>query len=91
MQMLSAKPQIASLECKQDVYAEYNKKAMATLDTLVWGDNGCTSWYKTPQGRVVNNSPWKLADYWEMTKDVVLSDYVVAPVGQSAAGARSRM
>ena len=30
----------------------------------VWGDAGCTSWYKTPSGKVVNNSPWKFADYW---------------------------
>jgi len=69
----------SSLECKQDVYEAYNKKAEATLDTLVWGDSGCTSWYKTPQGKIVNNSPWKLADYWDMTREVDLADYTIQP------------
>jgi 4-hydroxyacetophenone monooxygenase len=80
VQMLQASPRLASLECRPQVYDDYNKRAIATLDTLVWGDTGCTSWYKTPSGRIVNNSPWRLADYWEMTKEVDMADYHIETV-----------
>lgn len=65
------------MECRQDVYNSYNGKVDQTLDTLVWGDSGCTSWYKTASGKIVNNSPWKFSDYWAMTREVDLADYEI--------------
>lgn len=28
------------------------------------------NWYKNSRGRVTQNSPWSMADYWHMTKEV---------------------
>ncbi len=33
------------------------------------------SWYKNAKGRITTNQPWRLVDYWRMTKDVDFSDY----------------
>ena len=66
---------VQSLEVKQAVYDEYQVKANDVLDTTVWGDAGCTSWYKTPSGKIVNNSPWMFKDYWYMTRHLKEDDY----------------
>ena len=36
------------------------------------------SWYKNSAGRVTTNSPWRLVDYWKMTEEPDLSDYIVS-------------
>ena len=43
---------------------------------LVWSHRGVGSWYKNKRGRVFATSPWRLVDYWEMTRKLELGDYV---------------
>ena len=45
---------------------------------MVWAHQGMDNWYKNSQGRVFANSPWRLVDYWSMTKSPNLDDYIVA-------------
>ena len=42
---------------------------------MVWSHPGVTSWYKNKKGRVVMNSPWRLAVYRQFTADIDLSEY----------------
>jgi 4-hydroxyacetophenone monooxygenase len=71
MQMVGRmlKDGVSTVECKQEVYEAYCEHTDRTLEKLVWADAGCTSWYKTASGKVVNNSPWKFQDYFAMTRD----------------------
>jgi 4-hydroxyacetophenone monooxygenase len=45
------------------------------------------NWYRNADGRVVAVLPWRIVDYWEMTRRADLTDYetepalVVAPSG----------
>jgi 4-hydroxyacetophenone monooxygenase len=32
---------------------------------------------KNKKGRVVTNSPWRLVDYWKLTKDFDPSDFIL--------------
>ncbi len=66
---------IAAMEVKRNVNERYNSEVQAISQTLAWGHPGVHSWYKNSQGKVVNNSPFSLHHYWEVTHELALSDY----------------
>lgn len=43
-----------------------------------------STWYRNAAGRVVTNSPWKLVDYWTMTRRPSLAEHVVTSRQQSS-------
>ena len=49
--------------------------------------SGCTSWYKTADGRITNNWPNSTLTYWRKTKRVDWDDYAVVARGQTRARA----
>ena len=59
---------VRELEVRQDVYEDYNEKLDALLDRTVWNSPGVSSWFKNSRGRVATNSPWRLVDYWRLTR-----------------------
>ncbi len=63
------------LEVKEAPFEAYNDKVDAEHRQLVWAHPGVTSWYKNKRGRVIMNSPWKLADYRHFTADIDMSEY----------------
>jgi 4-hydroxyacetophenone monooxygenase len=44
---------------------------------MVWSHKGVGSWYKNKKGRVFATSPWRMVDYWEMTRVFARDDYTV--------------
>lgn len=69
----------AELEVKQQPFEAYNQKVDQEHQQLVWSHPGVTSWYKNQQGRVILNSPWRLAVYRQYTADIDLSEYHYRP------------
>jgi 4-hydroxyacetophenone monooxygenase len=67
----------AALEVRREVHDEYNERVDALHSNMVWAHAGMNSWYKNSEGRVTTNSPWRLVDYWKMTEEPDLSDYIV--------------
>jgi len=63
------------LEVKQEPFDDYNAKVDAEHRGMVWSHPGVTSWYKNKKGRVVMNSPWRLAVYRAFTAEIDLSEY----------------
>jgi len=53
---------LAWLDVREDVMRAYDAKIQAELHRTVW-ESGCTSWYKTPSGKVVNNWPLSTVRY----------------------------
>lgn len=35
------------------------------------------TWYRNKRGRVTTNSPWRIIDYWNMTRTLNKDDYVI--------------
>ncbi len=70
------------LEVKEEVFEEYNRKVDAEHRGLVWSHPGVTSWYKNKKGRVIMNSPWRLAVYRQFTADINVSQYVHRTVSE---------
>jgi 4-hydroxyacetophenone monooxygenase len=68
---------IASVECKVEVHDEYNSRLDAAHERMIWTHPGMQTWYRNAHGRVVTNSPWRLVDYWRMTRTPSLDDYIV--------------
>ena len=54
----------AALEPKADVHDAYNEKIDAANRGMAWGVKQVSSWYKNEKGRVSQNWPFPLVDYW---------------------------
>ena len=66
---------ISSLECRAEPHDAYNERVDAAHRNMVWAHGGVGNWYKNARGRVIANSPWRLVDYWAMTKEFKLGDF----------------
>ncbi|MDB5511918.1 MAG: hypothetical protein JWR08_1401 [Enterovirga sp.] len=65
-----------SMEVKEQTFEAYNDRVDDALREMVWSHPGVTNWYKNKSGRVVMNSPWRLADYRNMTAELAREDYL---------------
>jgi 4-hydroxyacetophenone monooxygenase len=57
----------ATLEPKQDVHDAFNKRVDAMNAKMAWGVPQVSSWYKNEKGRVSQNWPFPLVEYWSAT------------------------
>jgi 4-hydroxyacetophenone monooxygenase len=76
---------VDSLEVRAEVNEAYNNEVQAISQTLAWGHPNVESWYKNSAGRVVNNSPYSLQRFWEITHDLELDDYHLSYTGDNEA------
>ena len=65
-----------NMDCKTESYIKYNTKLDEQHAQMVWTHNKVDSWYRNKAGRVTTNSPWRLVDYWNFTKEPKESDYI---------------
>lgn len=65
----------ASMECRQEAHDAYNARVDAAHEQMIWTHPGMQTYYRNTAGRVVTNSPWRLVDYWWMTRAPDLADY----------------
>jgi 4-hydroxyacetophenone monooxygenase len=70
---------IGAVECRPDVHDDYNRRVDEAHAKMIWARPGITNYYKNARGRVVTNSPWRHVDYWWMTHESDLSDFIVEP------------
>lgn len=71
----------AAMEPRREVHDAFNAKVDAGNSLMAWGAPQVTSWYKNEKGRVSQNWPFALVDYWRATlapdpKDFVLTKSV---------------
>jgi 4-hydroxyacetophenone monooxygenase len=67
---------LRSLECRRDVHDTYNERVDAEHERLVWRHPRVHSYYNNAKGRVTTNVPWKLLDYWKLTRVPELADFI---------------
>jgi 4-hydroxyacetophenone monooxygenase len=65
------------LVCKADVHDAYNAAVDAENLRMVWGVSNVNSWYKNAKGRVAQNWPYPLIEYWKRTHAIDPADYDV--------------
>ena len=64
-----------AMECRSEVFADYQDRLDNALDGMIWSQVEVGSWYRNSARRVVTNSPWRLVDYWNMTRELNVADW----------------
>jgi 4-hydroxyacetophenone monooxygenase len=66
-----------SLECRQEVHDAYNDQVDARHAEMVWARSKASNWYKNKAGRVSQNSPWRMLDYWHLVREPNFDDFLI--------------
>lgn len=70
---------LGAVECRQDVHDAYNEQVDQLHANMVWTHPGMETYYRNARGRIVVNSPYRNAVYYEMTRQANLEEFVVEP------------
>ncbi|WP_116364083.1 flavin-containing monooxygenase [Parahaliea mediterranea] len=57
-----------ALEISETAHDNYNQQLDAKLEQMIWGHPRVNSYYQNSKGRLYLSSPWRLVDYWNMTR-----------------------
>jgi 4-hydroxyacetophenone monooxygenase len=66
-----------ALDCLQEVHDRYNARIDEGNLLMAWGASSVNSWYKSDSGRVAQNWPFSLLEFWQQTREVDSADYEV--------------
>jgi 4-hydroxyacetophenone monooxygenase len=64
-----------AMDVRPEVHDGFNERIDAANRTMAWGASSVNSWYKNRHGRVAQNWPFSLLEYWERTKAPDPADY----------------
>ena len=59
---------LASIDVKPEALNDYVRKVDAEHEQMVWSHPGMSTYYRNKAGRVFSVMPWRLVDYWSMTR-----------------------
>lgn len=74
---LLAETGAAAMEPRREVHDAFNAKVDAGNKLMAWGAQNVTSWYKNETGRVSQNWPFSLMDYWRATLAPNPEDFIL--------------
>ncbi len=64
-----------ALDLRPAVLESFGEQVDAANRAMAWGRSGVNSWYKNPAGRVTQNWPFTLLEYWERTRRPEVFEY----------------
>ena len=68
---------LGAIEIRQDVHDAYNADIDRAHANMVWTHPGMSTYYRNSRGRIVVNSPYRNATFFEMSKQADIGDFVV--------------
>lgn len=74
LRMLFTQEQRA-FDCREDVHDAYNERIDALNRKRAWGASNVNAWYKNEFGRVSQNWPGNLIEYWQQTRTADPADF----------------
>ena len=69
----------AAMECREDIHDAYIERIDDGNAKMAWGVPNVSSWYKNAQGRVTQNWPFTLKEFWERTRRPDPADFHLIP------------
>jgi 4-hydroxyacetophenone monooxygenase len=66
-----------AMDCQPEVHDAYNVRIDEGNRQMAWGASSVNSWYKNASGRVSQNWPFSLLEYWDQTREVDPEDYAL--------------
>ncbi len=82
---LMAETDSRTMEVRADVQDAFNARVDAANAQMAWGAPQVTSWYKNAAGRVTQNWPFPLVDYWTATVAPNPADFLLEAKVEEAA------
>jgi 4-hydroxyacetophenone monooxygenase len=67
--------QLGTMECRQDVHDHFNCEVDSANRKRVWGMSTVDSWVKNSKGRVSQNWPFALKEFWRKTRELDPHDF----------------
>ena len=67
----------AAMDCRPGAYDRYAALMDEHNSQMAWGISGVNSWYKNAKGRVTQNWPLPLIDYWRRTRRPDPADFEI--------------
>ena len=64
-----------SMECRQEVHDAYNLRIDAGNARAAWGAPQVRNWYRNARGRVTQNWPFGVLEFWQQTRSADPADY----------------
>ncbi|MCP5185530.1 MAG: NAD(P)/FAD-dependent oxidoreductase, partial [Pseudomonadales bacterium] len=65
----------ATMDVKQEVHDAYNERIDAGNRMMAWGQSSVNTWYKNASGRITQNWPFTLIEFWRQSKQPDPSHY----------------
>jgi len=67
-----------AIECTPAAYEASNAKLDAAQARMAWAQPSVRNWYRSEAGRIASTSPYRLVDYWAMTREPDPRDFVLS-------------
>jgi 4-hydroxyacetophenone monooxygenase len=67
----------ASMDVRAAVHDEYNRQVDAANGRMAWGAASVNTWYKNASGRITQNWPFSLLEFWQRTRVPDPDDYAL--------------
>ncbi len=68
---------LESMEVRRDVHDVYNTRIDEGNRAMAWGASHVNTWYKNASGRVSQNWPFSLLEFWQRTRKPDPDDYIL--------------
>lgn len=69
------KNDLSSIEVKRSVHDSFNQRIDRGNEQMAWGVATVNSWYRNSIGRVSQNWPFSLLEFWELTRHPVMDEF----------------
>jgi 4-hydroxyacetophenone monooxygenase len=66
-----------SMDCLPEVHEDYNRTIDDATNQRAWGAANVHTWYRNDHGRIAQNWPFNLYEYWQLTRTPRSQDYVL--------------
>ncbi len=64
-----------AMDVRRDVHDTYNERIDAGNRAMAWGQSSVNTWYKNYSGRITQNWPFSLLEFWQQTREPDPNDY----------------
>ena len=65
-----------AMDCRKDVHDAYNVRIDEGNRNMAWGVSKAPTWYRNDKGRIAQNWPFTLREFWSQTREPDPADYV---------------
>jgi 4-hydroxyacetophenone monooxygenase len=64
-----------SMDVRPEVHDAYNERVDEANRRMAWGHSAVNTWYKNASGRITQNWPFSLLEFWQWTRTPEPADY----------------